>query len=52
MDARITTDEDREALGLEDDYAVLVMRTVYVTGNKVIGVGEGIYAPAHPLSIS
>ncbi|MDX2973479.1 MULTISPECIES: GntR family transcriptional regulator [Actinomycetes] len=52
MDARITTPEDREALGLEDDFAVLVMRTVYVTGNKVIGVGEGIYAPAHPLSIS
>jgi DNA-binding GntR family transcriptional regulator len=52
MDARITTPEDREALGLEDDFAVLVMRSVYVTGNKVIGVGEGIYAPAHPLSIS
>lgn len=52
VDARITTDEDREALGLDDDFAVLVMRSVYVTGDKVIGVGEGVYAPGHPLSIS
>jgi DNA-binding GntR family transcriptional regulator len=52
MDARITTLEDREALGLDNDFAVLVMRSVYVTGNKVIGVGEGVYAPGHPLSIS
>jgi len=52
VDARITTPEDREALGLDDDFAVLVMRSVYVTGNKVIGVGEGVYAPGHPLAIS
>ncbi|MBK3539502.1 GntR family transcriptional regulator [Streptomyces sp. MBT67] len=52
VDARITTEADREALGLEDDFAVLVMRSVYVSGNKVIGVGEGVYAPGHPLSIS
>lgn len=52
VDARITTDEDRAALGLDDDFAVLVMRSVYVTGNKVIGVGEGVYAPGHPLTLS
>lgn len=52
MDARITTPEDREALLLDDDFAVLVMRSIYVTGDKVIGVGEGVYAPGHPLSIS
>lgn len=53
VDARITTPADREALGLgNDDFAVLVMRSVYVTGDKVIGVGEGVYAPGHPLSIS
>lgn len=52
VDARITTPEDREALGLDGDFAVLVMRSVYVTGDKVIGVGEGVYAPGHPLSIS
>ncbi|MFB8753967.1 GntR family transcriptional regulator [Streptomyces parvulus] len=52
VDARITTEADREALGLDDDFAVLVMRSVYVTGDKVIGVGEGVYAPGHPLSIS
>jgi DNA-binding GntR family transcriptional regulator len=52
VDARITTAEDREELGLDDDFAVLVMRSVYVTGDKVIGVGEGVYAPGHPLSIS
>jgi DNA-binding GntR family transcriptional regulator len=52
VDARITTLEDREALGLDDDFAVLVMRSIYVTEDKVIGVGEGVYAPGHPLSIS
>lgn len=52
VDARITSDEDRNALGLDDDFAVLVMRSVYVTGNKVIGVGEGVYAPGHPLTLS
>ncbi|MGK5500508.1 GntR family transcriptional regulator [Streptomyces sp. URMC 125] len=52
VDARITTAEDREELNLDDDFAVLVMRSIYVTGNKVIGVGEGVYAPGHPLSIS
>lgn len=52
VDARITTAEDREELGLDNDFAVLVMRSIYVTGDKVIGVGEGVYAPGHPLSIS
>jgi len=52
VDARITSTEDREALGLDDDFAVLVMRSVYVTGDKVIGVGEGVYAPGSPLAIS
>jgi DNA-binding GntR family transcriptional regulator len=52
IDARITTEEDRAALGLDDDFAVLVMRSVYVTGDKVIGVGEGIYAPGSPLTIA
>lgn len=52
MDARITTAADREALQLDDDFAVLVMRSIYVTGDKVIGVGEGVYAPGHPLAIS
>ncbi|MFD4577893.1 GntR family transcriptional regulator [Streptomyces sp. NPDC058417] len=52
VDARITTDADRQALELDDDFAVLVLRSVYVTGNKVIGVGEGVYAPGHPLTLS
>ncbi|EFE72624.1 predicted protein [Streptomyces viridosporus ATCC 14672] len=52
VDARITTPEDREALELDDDFAILVMRSIYATGDKVIGVGEGVYAPGHPLSIS
>ncbi|MER7050553.1 GntR family transcriptional regulator [Streptomyces jumonjinensis] len=52
VDARITTAADREALELSDDFAVLVMRSVYVTGDKVIGIGEGVYAPGHPLAIS
>lgn len=52
VDARVTTPEDREALELDDDFAVLVMRSIYATGDKVIGVGEGVYAPGHPLSIS
>lgn len=51
VEARTTTDEDREALGLDDDAAVLVMRSVYVTDDKVIGVGEGVYAPGRPLAI-
>lgn len=52
VDCRISTATDREELGLNDDSAVLIMRSVYVTGDKVIGVGEGVYAPGHPLSIS
>ncbi|WP_329307851.1 GntR family transcriptional regulator (plasmid) [Streptomyces sp. NBC_01260] len=52
VDARITSAADREALGLDADFAVLVMRSVYVTGDKVIGVGEGVYAPGHPLAIA
>ncbi|TQL14692.1 DNA-binding GntR family transcriptional regulator [Streptomyces sp. SLBN-134] len=52
VDARITTDDDREALGLADDFAVLVVRSVYMSEGKVIGVGQAVYAPGHPLSIS
>lgn len=51
-DARTTTDEDREALGLDDDASVLVTRSIYVTGNKVIGVGEAVHAPGRPLVLS
>jgi DNA-binding GntR family transcriptional regulator len=50
--ARITTPEDREALGLDGDFAVLVVRNIYTTEDRVIGVGEGVYAPGHPLSIA
>lgn len=49
---RTTTPEEREALGLEADEPVMVMRSVYVTGNTVIGVGEGVYAPGHPLILT
>lgn len=52
VDARVTTAADRAALGLTEDHPVLVMRSVYVTGNTVIGVGEGVYAPGHPLALS
>ncbi|QDY79105.1 GntR family transcriptional regulator [Streptomyces qinzhouensis] len=52
VEARTTTAEDRAALGLEHDDAVLVMRSIYVTGNLVIGVGEGVYAPGHPVAIA
>lgn len=52
VDARITTAQDREDLRLADDFAVLVVRSVYVSEGKVIGVGQAVYAPGHPLSIS
>jgi DNA-binding GntR family transcriptional regulator len=52
-DARIATADDREALGLEEDkvHAVVLLRSVYVTGDQVIGVGEGVYAPGHPVDL-
>lgn len=51
-DARIATDDDREALGLErSTYAVLFTRTVYATGDDVIGVGEAVNAPGQPLDL-
>ncbi|MGW3715507.1 GntR family transcriptional regulator, partial [Streptomyces albogriseolus] len=51
--SRIATEEDLQALGLGAGiYSVVILRSVYVTGHKVIGVGEGVYAPGHPLSIS
>lgn len=52
VDARITGPEDREALNLEGDFAVLVLRSIYATGDKVIGVGEAVYAPGYPLSVT
>ncbi|MFD8226953.1 GntR family transcriptional regulator [Streptomyces massasporeus] len=51
-DVRTTTDEEREDFGLSSDREVLVVRSVYVTGNTVIGVGEAAYAPGHPLTLS
>lgn len=45
---RTTTPAEREAFGLDEDREVMVLRSVYVTGNTVIGVGEGAYAPGHP----
>jgi DNA-binding GntR family transcriptional regulator len=51
-DARIATDDDRQALGLDGStYAVLITRTVYATGDDVIGVGEAVYAPGQPLDL-
>lgn len=53
VDVRNPTDADCAALGLADaGRPVLVMRSVYVTGNTVIGVGEGVYAPGHPLTLT
>ncbi|WP_086559872.1 GntR family transcriptional regulator [Streptomyces africanus] len=52
VDVRTTTLEEREAFGLDADRDVLVMRSVYVTGNTVIGVGESAYAPGHPLVLT
>lgn len=51
-EARITTSEDRAKLGLADDFAVLVVRSIYVSEERVIGVGEAVYPPGRPLSIS
>ncbi|MET8824727.1 GntR family transcriptional regulator [Streptomyces sp. NPDC004610] len=52
VDTRMATADDREALELTEPAPVLVMRSVYVTGNKAIGVGEGLYAPGYPLSLT
>lgn len=52
VDVRPTTPEEREEFGLDADRDVLVVRSVYVTGNMVIGVGEGAYAPGHPLTLT
>ncbi|MGY5627476.1 hypothetical protein ACW7N6_38555 [Streptomyces sp. UC1A3] len=49
---RATTPTEREEFGLDADRDVLVTRSVYVTGNTVIGVGEAAYAPGHPLILS
>lgn len=52
VDVRPATPEERAEFGLDADRDVLVVRSVYVTGNTVIGVGEGAYAPGHPLTLS
>ncbi|MFD4764536.1 GntR family transcriptional regulator [Streptomyces sp. NPDC058439] len=52
VDARITTAEDRAALGLDEDAAVVVMRSIYVSEDRVIGVGEGIYAPGQQIALA
>jgi DNA-binding GntR family transcriptional regulator len=49
---RTTTAEERAAFGLDAAREVMVMRSIYVTGNTVIGVGEGAYAPGHPLILA
>jgi DNA-binding GntR family transcriptional regulator len=49
---RTTTDEEREEFGLDADREVLAVRSIYVTGNTVIGVGEAAYAPDNPLILS
>lgn len=52
--ARNPTAADRSALGLDadDDRPVLVTRSIYVTGNTVIGVGEAVHAPDRPLTLA
>ncbi|RPK32074.1 UTRA domain protein [Streptomyces sp. ADI93-02] len=52
VDARITTPEDRAALGLEEDAAVVVMRSIYTSEDRVIGVGEGVYAPGQQIALA
>lgn len=52
VDVRPATPREREAFGLEADRDVLVVRSVYVTGHTVIGVGEAAYAPGHPLTLT
>ncbi|MGA5606179.1 GntR family transcriptional regulator [Streptomyces griseoincarnatus] len=53
--ARIATPEDREALELEPEpaepAAVAVVRNVYVTGDRVIGVGEAVYPPDGDITV-
>jgi len=52
VDARIAGDDDCEALGLETGtYALVVMRSIYVTQGRVIGVGESVYAPGHSVNL-
>lgn len=52
VDARIADESDRAALELPDGItAILVLRSVYVSENKVLGVGEGLYAPGHALTV-
>ncbi|MBK3582587.1 GntR family transcriptional regulator [Streptomyces sp. MBT57] len=51
VDARISTAEDKEALGIDQDAPVVVMRSIYVSEDKVIGVGEGVYAPGEPVTL-
>lgn len=52
VDVRPATPGERAEFGLDEARDVLVMRSIYVTGNTVIGVGEGAYAPGHPLILS
>lgn len=47
-DVRPATPTECEEFGLAAVRDVLVARSVYVTGNTVIGVGEAAYAPGHP----
>lgn len=50
--ARVATDEDHEALGLDGKvHAVLFTRTVYATGGDVIGVGEAVSPPGQGLEL-
>ncbi|TGG77869.1 GntR family transcriptional regulator [Streptomyces albus] len=52
VDARISTDEDKAALGLDEDAPLIVMRSIYVSEDRVIGVGEGVYAPGQQVALA
>ncbi|MFJ6239794.1 GntR family transcriptional regulator [Streptomyces griseus] len=51
VDARITTADDKTALGITEDAPVIVMRSIYVSEDRVIGVGEGVYAPGQQVAL-
>jgi DNA-binding GntR family transcriptional regulator len=51
-DARIATADDVAALELPDSaYAVLIVRNVYASAGRVIGVGEIVCAPGSPVEL-
>lgn len=53
INARIVTDEDRQALELDDGlYAAVIVRSVYVSNETTIGVGENVFMPDHPIDLN